>query len=261
MGPRRSPRTNAFGSQDSQYGKQSNSVASFESPSSIQPKEELQNPTTNANTHTNMDLSVNYETGDESPSPKRRRNSLLETPSGSLAFNESNQPSSISSSPMKSSSVKSVLIEMQKSQFQSHSLIRKRQFKPNKSTPTQATPHVQPDNTPRAEFEIVKLRAELSQLRLDFDIEKQRNEALHSQFEVERCLNEFLRGQTIAEQNLNKSLLKQVTALEQRLDRLEPTFVTIQHLKQVLLTWLRDYLVHTRTESGDSSQQVNQSPQ
>ena len=107
----------------------------------------------------------------------------------------------------------------------------------------------------------MKLRAELSQLRLDFDIEKQRNEALRSQFDVERCLNEFLRGQTIAEQNVNKSLLKKVTALEQRLNRQEPTFVTLQHLKQVLLTWLRDYLVHTRTETGDSSQQVVNSQQ
>lgn len=103
----------------------------------------------------------------------------------------------------------------------------------------------------------MKLRAELSQLRLDFDIEKQRNDALRSQFEVERCLNEFLRGQTIMEQNVNKSLLRMITALEQRLDRQEPTFITLQHLKQVLLTWLRDYLVQTRTETEGSSQQVD----
>ncbi|KAJ5684555.1 uncharacterized protein N7477_000900 [Penicillium maclennaniae] len=261
MGPRRSPRTNTFSSQDCQHGKRSDSVASFESPSSTQPKEELQNPTINANTHTDMDLPVNYETVDGGSSLKRRRTFLLEIPSGSSAFSQGNQSSSINSSPMKSSPVKSTPIKQEKCQPLSRSPIRKRPFKPNKSTPTQATLQPQSDNTPRAEFEIVKLRAELSQLRLDFDIEKQRNEALRSQFEVERCLNEFLRGQTIAEQNLNKSLLKQITALEQRMDRLEPTFVTIQHLKQVLLTWLRDYLVHTRTESGDSSQQVGRSQQ
>lgn len=35
----------------------------------------------------------------------------------------------------------------------------------------------------------------------------------------------------------------------------EPTFVTLQDLKQVLLTWLRDYLVKNRAGEQSRSQQ------
>lgn len=101
----------------------------------------------------------------------------------------------------------------------------------------------------------MKVRAELSQLRLDLDVEKQQNEILRSQFEVERCLNEFLRGQTIAEQCVNKTLTAKVTALEERMNLQEPTFVTLQDLKQVILTWLRDYLVNNRAGEQSRSQQ------
>jgi hypothetical protein len=99
----------------------------------------------------------------------------------------------------------------------------------------------------------VKLRAELSQLRLDFDAEKQQSDILRSQFEVERCLNGFLRGQTIAEQSVNKTLTAKLTALEERMDLQEPTFVTLQNLKECLLTWLRDYLVN-RAEGQSEAQ-------
>lgn len=123
------------------------------------------------------------------------------------------------------------------------------------------TPGITPQLTTCQEFEIIKLRAELSQLRLDFDIEKQQNEALRAQFDVERYLNEFLRAQTIEEQRNNKSLTAKITALEERIGRLEPTFVTLQHLKRVLLTWLRDYLVQNRSEGGGGAQQVANSQQ
>ncbi|KAJ5137759.1 hypothetical protein N7526_003992 [Penicillium atrosanguineum] len=221
------------------------------SPSSTQPDVELQNPSFTPDASTGMPRPVNYETADERPSPKRLRTSSFDTPSGSSVLSQSNQ-----SSPRKSSPVKPTPIKQEKPQPQSPSSVRNKPARFIKLTPTQATSPSQVEVTPRAEVETVKLRAELSQLRLDFGIEKQRNEALRSQFEVERCLNEFLRGQTIAEQNVNKSLQEKVTALEQRLDRHEPTFVTLQHLKQVLLTWLRDYLVQARTEAGGSSQQV-----
>ncbi|OQD77856.1 hypothetical protein PENDEC_c002G00989 [Penicillium decumbens] len=116
-------------------------------------------------------------------------------------------------------------------------------------------PRQAPQGTIREDPEIVKLRAELSQLRLDFDLEKQQNESMRSQFDVERCLNEFLRGQTIAEQCVNKSLMARVAALEERMNLQEPTFVTLQSLKQVLLTWLRDHLVNNKPEERSGPQQ------
>jgi hypothetical protein len=116
-----------------------------------------------------------------------------------------------------------------------------------KHTRNQAQP-----GKPFGDSDIVKLRAELSQLRLDFDAEKQQNDILRSQFEVERCLNGFLRGQTIAEQSVNKTLTAKLTALEERMALQEPTFVTLQNLKECLLTWLRDYLVNRAEGHSDA---------
>jgi len=204
-------------------------------------------PLTPSETTSNMDPPAMHEHLDgECRTHKRVRSYPFNSPFGSSAFeyglrqsqtqvNSGTKSRELTASPMPCVSCKTIHVVS--------------------STNNTSTRNQTPQGNIREDSELVKLRAELSQLRLDFDVEKQQNESMRSQFDVERCLNEFLRGQTIAEQCVNKSLMARVAALEERMNLQEPTFVTLQSLKQVLLTWLRNHLVNNKPEERSGPQQ------